>query len=159
MLGCLSLSEINARRCQVFQKKTPLYFRRGAGHLEQSPLEKFFRAKPEGMGKHSMQLRSPRALQAAPPWPQRGRPTSLGRASASRPGRPSGPPSPVRALARRAGDAKAWSPGVLTLHAILQLTENSQAPRILPRRKVKLVEVEPNETPGVKGTAIFGERL
>lgn len=56
----------------------------------------------------------------------------------------------------------------LTLSAILQVTENSRAPgrtdhfwasRTRPRRKVRLVEVEPKEAPGVEGTGLHGERL
>lgn len=71
-------------------------------------------------------------------------------------------------LPARLGTIRHGVSGALTLGAILQVTENSRAPgrtdhfgasRRRPRRKVRLVEVEPKEAPGVEGTGLHGERL
>lgn len=87
------------------------------------------------------------------------------RACTRSPGAPSTRRSPSRALARPPRDAKTWGPGILPLYMILQWTESSRAPpgrtshfgapHSLPRRKARLVVVEPKKFKLVEGTGIF----
>lgn len=71
-------------------------------------------------------------------------------------------------LPGRLGTIRHGVSGALILGAILQVTENSRGPGrtdhfgasgTRPRRKVRLVEVEPKEAPGVEGTGLDGKRL
>lgn len=87
--GCCSLREINARRCQAFQKKTPLCFKRDVKPTLHTAFWWSFGARAGGVGKPCMQMRG--ASQAAPPPPPRSPPLAWGAL----------PPRPP-------GDDKAW---------------------------------------------------